>query len=57
MKPGNKVVSELYYMRVWERNVRIVKLEVKHSVLEEGSEQWLSQQVGANGYCFTGRIQ
>jgi len=46
MKPGNKVVSELGYMRVWDRNV--VKLEVKHSVLDEPSEQWLSQQVGAN---------
>lgn len=57
MKPGNKVISELYYMGVWERNVRIVKLEERHSVLEERSEQWLSQQVGANGYCFTGRIQ
>ena len=37
MKPGNKVVSDLVFMRVWERIV--IKLEVKHSVLEEGSPQ------------------
>jgi len=46
MKPGNEVVSNLVYMRVWDRTV--MKVEVKHSVLEERSEQWLSQQVGAN---------
>jgi len=37
MKSGNKVVLELVYMRVWDRIV--IKLEVKHSVLEERSEQ------------------
>jgi len=37
------------YMRLWGRTV--VKLEVKHSVLGECSEQWLSQQVGAKRCC------
>jgi len=46
MKPGNEVVSDLVYTRVWNRIV--IKVEVKHSVVEESSEQWLSQQVGAN---------
>jgi len=55
MKPGNKVVSELVHVSVWDRTA--IKLEVKYSVLEERSEQWLSQQVGANWYCLTGRIR